>query len=81
MPKFVYPLINAISGVSRLYYYGNDLDLENKGKFESKNVGYPSHGHEDYYAQMHDTYNLYPYAFGFCEDKWTVNSYLPESSA
>ena len=59
--------------MSRLYFYGNDLwtndDMINGVKFLSKNIGYPSHGHEDYYAQMHDTYNLYPYAFGFCEDK------------
>ena len=55
--------------MSRLYYWGNDLDLHDNKKFSSKNIGYPSHGHEDYYAQMHDTYNLYPYAFGFCEDK------------
>lgn len=57
--------------MSRLYYWGNDLDLHDNKKFSSKNIGYPSHGHEDYYAQMHDTYNLYPYAFGFCEDKST----------
>ena len=54
--------------MSRLYYFGNDLDT-GSGKYDSTNIGYPSHGHEDYYAQMHDTYNLYPYAFGFCEDK------------
>jgi len=49
----------AIDGVSRLHARRN------------KKIGYPDHGHEEYYAQMHDTYNLYPYAFGFCEDKST----------
>ena len=36
---------------------------------DGKDNGYPYHGYEDYYAQMHDTYNLYPRAFGFCEAK------------
>jgi len=61
----------AIDGVSRLHYYGTDIDDELPTVARAKNNGYPNHGHEDFYAQMHDTYNLYPRAFGFCEAEST----------
>lgn len=62
-----------VAYAKRFNEYGQQyaaIDAVSKA-YQWRQEGYPDHGDREYYANMHDTYNLYPRGFAFCEDEST----------